>query len=155
MKTLNYSSKTWHAKLYKSTYAEDTCPDNICEYFWLLVLAIIMIIPAHLGHIGNIVKRKNSFHAVGATIIAILILVIGAACYHTKLDKHIHVSFWLIYGTGLMIMLGISLLIWGIVSIMSWYEDRPQKDKKPKQPNPIIAGFRAFKGKYCSKINWD
>lgn len=75
-------------------------------------------------------------------------------------DQYLHQgfkTFMITYLVGLVTGIFIALIIKGIAMIFSFIEYKGwfKKKYKQKKTNPLIEGFRAFKGKYCSKIEWE
>jgi hypothetical protein len=179
---LNYSSTSWHARLYISSYGikgeNPYLPNNICVYFWKLLLAIILFIPAYIGHIMNFFKKgKLSYHnegyiAIWSSVQLPIFLLMGFAMKNAGDSASvIKFSFGHDYITGILwsmvwvicIAIVIFLIIYGeklgdyISSSLRKMRRRKgiEKDMLIPRSNPIIDGFEAFKGKYCSKIGWD
>lgn len=59
MKKLEYNIKSWHSRLYMSTYGKEEyeLPNNICAYFWKLVLAIILFVPSGFTYFKYCFRR--------------------------------------------------------------------------------------------------
>ena len=168
---LNYSKKSWHAILYRSSY-DSVLPDNICAYFWKVLFATIMFPIAYLGHLINLCLRDYVFPSIWTPLHIILAVFIG---YVSKQNdkKDILFSFWYDYLHGMfwiIIFFIVVIIVVLIFAAIEWLRDyyQEKRDKKwyneykkgviepyvEKTENPLIVGFKAWKGKYCSKINW-
>lgn len=172
MKQLNFNRKSWHSALYQSSYGTEDLPDNICAYFWKLVLAIILIIPAFGGHIINMVSwslwkaHKTSEHYPMHSIrssLHIPIFILFASLTITDGDPkmlwwgHIKYNFFNLWWTGGIIVICIIMVILLLVLAALFFDGLTNHIKKIKRntDNPIKEGWKAFRGKYCSKISWN
>ncbi len=164
MKELKMSKKSWHGRLYESTYDPMRLPDNICAYWWKLLVAIILFIPCWAGHVYNLIA-KGSIKAIVTTWhipAALMCTVMWATEYYPKGHTPQWIQTWGWYPVGIAI--GLSVLILGITALaifglLAWGIDRLIGKKwklsnKAKKSNPIWEGLKAWKGKYCSKITW-
>lgn len=80
MKSLKYNKNSWHSKLYMSTYGTSDIwlPENICKYFWQLVIAIIFFIPSWPGHLYNrFIVKHNECASLTTTIHVSIAFVLG------------------------------------------------------------------------------
>lgn len=164
MKQLNFSTKSWHSVLWKSTWGE-YLPNNICAYFWSLLSAILLAPIAIIGHVFNIFKCR----IVAAWWALYPVGCVGIGCLPLLDDKggfnqwH-HWAFWKIFGYGILISLCFAAVI-AIIIFCAFLWDRREENKAatPKEnkqksepkPSPITEGFKALRGRYCSKINWE
>lgn len=161
MKALQFNKKSWHGILWVSTYGGNL-PDNICAYFWSLLGAILLFPAAIIGHIINLFKQevKAGYWALYplACIILGCITVFDAG---KRYFVHTHITLWYLLFVGFLVSIGI-LAILAILGVIMWYMEERDSKRGPKEkkikvnkPNPLIEGFKSFKGKYCSKITWD
>lgn len=171
MTPLSFKKNSWHSLLYRSTYGQYSLPDNICEYFWLLLVAIIIAPLAVFGHLLNMLnenKRTRFFglenQAVWSILLPISDFLLGIAATKGRAASwNKHHGFWWIMLMGFVIILLIVASIAALFLACHAFEciTRKIKTKKPgtkwpveSTPNPLIEGFKAFKGRYCKKINW-
>ena len=161
MKFSEYKINSWHSILYRSTYGANSLPYNICTYFWSLLFAILIAPISWIGHGINLIRRKFECKAGYWAIHFIPVMLIGWAIAWEKTDPF---NFWKSYGFGLLVLLVVAIIIAALIGLAflkqefeEWLDkirdDRPKKIKI-KKPNPLIEGFKAFKGKYCTKIYW-
>lgn len=172
MNTLNFNRKSWHSALYQSSYGTSTLPDNICAYFWKLVFGIIMFPFAIAGHIINSVSwlfHKKPYgshictHAIWTAANIPIFLVLGMFA----MDDKTHMIWDCIKGTPFNLWWSGGLIAVGIVIVLiilvicgqvidNWRDSyRYSRSQREKTPSPIKEGFKAFKGKYCSRISWN
>lgn len=176
--------KRWYSKLYRSAYGIQTqkrrtpslwdletqedyvlMPDNICSFFWPLLLAIITFIPALPGHMWNIIARKYHIIAIWWAIHLPIFMALGLLKFNAKTIDN--ASLWEIYCFGAFYSLLVSLAIaifFGLCyfeeeKYKPWRAERRAKRNKSKiikerRVNPLLEGFKAFKGKYCTKLEW-
>ncbi len=95
---MEFSKKAWHSLLYKSTFGTTLLPDNICNYFWWLLLAIILFPLCIYGHIINLfLKEKDKFPASNTLYLPIIFASIGSQINHNT-----NAFGWLLIGTGII-----------------------------------------------------
>ena len=164
MKPKEYNSKSWHAILYKSSYGqniwdgEDILPDNICEYGKKLILAMLLFVIAWPGHLINLLKRTYEVDAIWFAIHFPIVLLIGFGIFGGT-EGHREFHFWAQYGMGFITTIVMIVILFCFIAVSNWWEGvklfpKRSKEVKEKTPSPIIEWYKAFKGKYCAKINW-
>jgi len=167
MKELNFNTKSWHGLLWSSTWGTNL-PNNICGYFWSLVLAILICPFAIFGHILNMIPKRTLDVSDGENnckafwwVFTIPILVIMSLPWWEHV-KNPTLFKMLLFGALDFIIFVLFLFI--ITGIGYLFEQLKYKysdylivntPKKIKKSNPLIEGFKAFKGKYCSQIKWN
>lgn len=160
MKKLEYNTKSWHSRLYMSTYGLDRSelPDNICAYFWKLLLAIVLFIPSYIGHIVNLfVKNEQDRIPAGVTsLITLFTTVFGIPFLEN--DAFTYINIIKSHFLGILVVLTATsiLIVGGLIGmgVDYLYKKFKRSSKLNPSTNPIKEGFKAFKGKYCSKIEW-
>ena len=144
-------------------------PDNICEYGKKLILAILVAPFSWLGHLTNFYKKKYDIDSIWTAWHFPFAMLVGMLFFkerHWSFD----INFFNIlkcYVIGLLIIVACIIAVAIVVAISDWWEDvvifkkkvltKEQFDAKyykVKKPNPIVEYYKAFKGKYCAKINW-
>lgn len=159
MKSLEFNTKSWHSRLYQSTYGSGL-PSTICGYFWKLLLAILVAIPCWPAHAFNIITKEYSTGIVA--VIHVPLLIVAGAFLHME-EKVGTTPLYTLYWQGIIVIIGFSIaLTIGILICLfigNLYEYLTQsafkkKKKKEKKPSPITEGWKAFIGKYCTPINW-
>lgn len=160
---ITYKATSWHARLYKSTYGTYILPKNICNYFWKLIVAILVAIPSWPGHLINFFER--GFYPMKAIVSAIHVpvaIILGASFWKSKLS---FVSFFSDYFTGLVIiilLIGAGALLILITFYLGVLIEKLKKliyikrtaTHRQKNESVLVSGFKAVKNKYCSKIDW-
>jgi hypothetical protein len=184
---LRPKSKSFHAKVYKSTYGCDRLPNNLCGYFWANVLAFLLLIPSFPGHIINMIRRNNDVQSIWTAIHFPLALLIGSLLVDEKKMKAGTTSLWTLYGWGMLLILSMVVGIFLTALVVFWVNemqekrmwkkyyklqkeypemhsgqiwemieaDKYRKLERRKKRFLIIEWFKAFKGKYCPKLEWD
>jgi len=164
MKELEFKENSWYAWLWRSTYHTYSLPGNICGFFWSLVFACILAIPGWPAHVLNFcLDRKNPDDGVPAGW-GFIHVFISIVCYTMWWDKKQPIShYWYLIGFGTMLFfllcfVAIIAIGFGIAEIIKYFAKKNAyklyEESKPKTPNPIIEGFKAWKNKYCAKIKW-
>lgn len=150
---IQYSRNSWHSRLFENAYPFTRLPDNICSYFWLLLLAIVTLPITFIGRILNIFNLNFSFllqvliqGAMGVTLL--LCSTIGQKLIDSTTIINLLVGFGVILLSAIATMSFI-FLIGAIGMLIDKF-----LSKKKKFNNPLVEGFKAWKGKYCSKIDW-
>ena len=152
------------ARLYKWYWNTDKLPDNLCNYFWALVIAYIGFIPCVLLTLPALIvdwyydKKiyRNVFDenfglSFGCYLVLFLIICIPFGVYGL---------FHLAPKQPIMQMVGIIEIIMIIFFTFIWLFrkafDYILKSKIPKEnkPNLVVEYFKSVKGKYCPQIIW-
>jgi len=146
---LNLNKNSWHAKLFLASYSSKELPKSLCNYFWSLIFAIILLPVTFVVVIYNIItkKRVNKIIQISFMLFG---LILSSAFYEDY-------SFPTAYFYGLIttvVVVGISgLFAFTLVYFIEKSDNH--KPKKTKKPNVIIEGIKAVKNKYCPIIQWD
>lgn len=163
MKELKFSRNSWHAWIYQSAYNKFyyNLPTTICSYWWKLLFAIILFIPSWPGHLLNWIDQKYdrytdtkanlwAFHV----LLSLFFALIPAHYYwHDKFPKWYNMWGWYVIGFILSII-AVVICILVAIGLETLVDKLESKQSVSTKPSPIIEGFKAFKNKYCSKINW-
>lgn len=150
---MEISKKSWHARLYKFSY--DELPNNFCEYFWKLFLAVVLLPISWIGCLFNKGEKlaENVFITIAFYLgLIFLPLAIAEKQYGALSFKSYLIGLGYIIGSIAMT----SGVLYCIYSISQWQDNRTSRKVavKEKKPNLIKERYKAFKGKYCPKINW-
>lgn len=155
--------KSIHARLYKFTYSSDL-PDNLCPYFWKLVLGVLMFIPNLLLQLPMLIYNsilslfgKRPYNdcndrRVYGFIIYFSVIVLFLYSYmnynwfkaifnYYSYDCVVANFGWIINGTIIFLILR-----------YFYFKLKPIKHKK--QDNIIKEFIKAKYHKYCPKIDW-
>lgn len=159
---LNLNS--WYVWIYRSSYDLTVydLPNNLCPFFWKLVLAIIMLPLSWIGHLFNIGRVQTKALVVGSAI-SVLIMISGmvAACQDNV--KHITLKIALKYyaiGSFYLVLVAVALgivilVLCGIGHICEYIKDKWQdRSYKESKPSIITTFIKAKYNKYCPKIEW-
>ena len=157
---LNINSFT--ARLYRWFYYRDTMPNNLCPYFWQLVLMWLVIVPYTVFTLPVQLYRKFKENEKGEILaismfsylvlffISCLILAIGL--FFTKYPKGGWFETAALLGAFIWLIL-IVLGGWKLIDICyDKYGDRISI--KSDKPSLIVEFAKAKYNKYCPKIDW-
>jgi len=172
--TLNQNSTS--ASLYKWLYGTQDLPNNLCPYFWKVVLAYLIIVPYLLLALPYLIglaiykesSKDDSFGkriGIGFVLYFFTWLVASAlsfiAMFFVTPVRHSLYEFMGLLGS-LVWLIG---LVLGVCSLWDKYKERKITSRirynehgyriyeEPK-PNLIVEFVKAKYGKYCPKINW-
>ena len=180
--TLNTNSL--NAKLYCWFYGKTAyhLPNNLCPYFWKLILAWLLLVPYALfctlyiltNEIFN-PKYENGDHKTGERfgislllngIIIMLFLMINVVVWFF-VDYTPKSIFSELLGPGAMlwvVAIGFGIY-YGIKALHEYIKEKriPRDENgyriypeyKEKKPNLIVEFAKAKYGKYCPKIDWN
>lgn len=144
---------TWHSKLYKIIY--NKLSDNLCEYFWKLVLAILLL-PFTWVALCIPKFRKDedmgmgSYLLVGTVVYGFFSASWGfGSDFFPNQTLILQILFGVVFFTLIALLLG---LIFGVCVLICYIYDKTQET--PKRTNIVTERLKAFKGKYCPKITW-
>lgn len=153
---------TWYVWLWNYTYAE-RLPDNLCHFFWKLVIAILLFIPNFILRIPatiiNLLSKDKWGRGDARTAMGIIGYVIIIAC-SSILASIYNWLLWLFnaysYNSIAAFTGGIFLLA-GIAGIITyyWLEYKTGNKIVYSLKNNIIVNYtNAWYYKHCPKINW-
>lgn len=172
--TLNQNSTS--ARLYKWLYSAEDLPNNLCPYFWKVVLAYLIIIPYTLLALPYLIglaiykesSKNDSFGkriGIGFILYFFMWCAASALCFIAMFfitpARHGLYEFMAIVGALVwLVCLGL-----GGSHLWDVYTENKRKSKiryneqgyriyeEPKS-NLIVEFVKAKYGKYCPKINW-
>jgi hypothetical protein len=166
---INLNKNSITAKLYRWFYNVDTLPQNLCPYFWKVVIMYLLLpflgIPALIGHL--IEKDCNAFTKSILTIAVTVFFTAGLIGIGSLIVSPIVVFNWVVLNIkpndmyGNMMVGGLtgwfSLFIYGFwvggVELYKYLTNK--KTNTPKESNIILAFVKAKYHKYCLPINWN
>lgn len=158
---LNVNS--WHSKLYKFSYDKEATKErNFCDYFWKTVLAIILFPMTIYGWIFDKVyfKNKDSYLETGFFVSLISVAVFATSfAVMIKLKDILNLSTWF-YPSIILMSLFIIVFAFSVCKFIGYLiEKSVERDMnrkyKPKKPNFFVEGFKNWKNKTCSIIEWE
>lgn len=157
---MNLREKTWQTTLFKWFFNMEELPDNLCPYFWGIVVLYICLIPYTLlalpYFIGNkwlgdddnpptIVKAAIGFLLYLAMFILICMILIFFVDYSL-----VYIFGYL--GWIITIMLGIRQTI---IYVKNRKVDKWIDEGCPEDKSSLISKFiKAKYNRYCPKITW-
>ena len=180
---MKLNANSLNAKLYCWFYGEPSrkLPNNLCPYFWKLVLAWVLLVPYSLfctlyilTHEVFDTKYENGDHKTGERfgvslllngIIMMLLLMINVVVWFF-VDYTPKSLLSELLAPGIMIWL-VSIcfgIYYGIKALAEHIKEsriprdehgyRIYTDHKEKKPNLIVEFTKAKYNKYCPKIDW-
>lgn len=179
---MKLNANSIHAKLYCWFYGkhkEYDLPNNLCPYFWKVVLAWILLVPyavfctpfilIHEAFSKSYKNGDNKFgERIGISFIiyiflfALFVLGVGVGALFTTYEK----------GSLFANMMPGAILFWGVLIIVGIYqgikaligfirESRKVYDEHgyrvypEKKPNLVVEFVKAKYNSYCPKIDWE
>lgn len=153
---------TWYVWLWNYTYSE-RLPDNLCPFFWKLVIAILLFIPNVILRLPITIinlfskdKIDDDKVRTGMGIIVYIIIIASSfiiACIYSWLlwlfNAYSYDSTTATFG-GLFLLAGLTLLI-----AHYWKEYNTGNKVVYSLKNNIVVNYtNAWYYKHCPKINW-
>jgi amino acid transporter len=123
------------ARMYRWFYTKQNMPNNLCPYFWKVVIMYLVIIPYFLGCLPVVVsKRLQKIQKTVETIRPLISLVVYmlfillffALCPLINLFYKMPEKF-VTSGYALYVILGVILVVIGIILFFEWLKDRRNK----------------------------
>lgn len=171
MKTLKYKVETPWNWLILSTFSGGL-DKNICGWFWKLLATIVLfpfMLHLHIFNLGNFLGTKNKqywwrdgndeinfYHGFPIMIVTI---VLGLLC-SVKLFLTGNIGLAILsYILGPWILIG-GFLLFLLAGDFLWSQAKKLKifpHKKPKKQREwaLVEGFKSWKDKKCTKIEWN
>lgn len=167
---MKFSKNSWHTKIYQLTFANGSLPNNLCPYFWKLVVAIIVFvlwgwfyIPAFIANriVSKIEKEDDKlgaekgffsiFFGIALAINFILYLLLSCVLFWI----YPHDQIWQLGGA----LTATLLTVIGIILLVEWRKRIREKNPKKtamvkKKPNIFVEFVKAKYNRYCPKIEW-
>jgi hypothetical protein len=168
---LNYNS--FSSKLYRWIYYSDTneMPNNLCPYFWRLVVAyiialpvLVLTLPYELIRLFKKDKEEMDMpllpRIISTVVFAIALFVIAALLAPISLFfgyspiESSGFNSMINGGIFLWFIGGIVGLVYGITYLVDKYKNRSKVIKEAKSENIVVEFVKAKYNKYCPKIEW-
>lgn len=170
-----------NAKLYCWFYgqSDSQLPNNLCPYFWKLVLAWLLIIPYGIYSLPHIIilevfdkTYKNGENSTGFRlasssaiyVICFILLCMGTAVatmfttlYQGTFFGHIWIGGFMFWVVTIIVLIyfGIKALVENIKNKKrKVYDDYGNRIYPVKKSNVLIEFIKAKYNKYCPKIDW-
>lgn len=181
---MNLNSNGPSAQLYRWFYTTDRMPQNLCPYFWKLVIAYVFAAPIFLialptRFIRADIDTSGERFGLGLIFWAILFLSIcgiftGLTIFFVAFTKGSFLYHIQMIGAFVLFFAGIISTIFGAIHLIKRAkekrEDRHRKyvwingdyvenpnyvGPAVKRPNLIVEFVKAKYNKYCPKIDWE
>ena len=161
---MKLSTNSLSAKLYRWFYNQNKMPNNLCPYFWKLVIMYILIIPYFIITLPSQILYKfekndiqiNLGYSLVLYFIIFLIVCIASVPILLLFDLNPN-EFWKnIFGYG--VLSWVVLIVFGIYHgfkyLLRYLKQNPNETQK-ENSNILVEFVKAKYNKYCPKINWD
>lgn len=172
---MKLNKTSWYGALYSKTYTTEL-PNNLCSFFWKMVLSIIFFIPFFLWFLlyelaqlcdnnfkydaEDIIYTKGE--SFGSATLANIAIPGILFCIYSIIQCFFH-PLQLIHLRRMTIAdaLGLSFIFLFFVLIvvvgLKWLISKIKSQKTVKEPkqNILIEFIKAKKNKYCTKIEWE
>ena len=167
------NNHSFHAKLYKFTYSSDL-PENLCPYFWKLVIGFLLLIPNALLQLPTRIfkglledlystdfKDTGNYQSYG--LLTWFLLALAAVV----IISLIHLGLWIfgfnhipfLAGLGMTVLFTVAAFV-SVHFYNEWKEDREFKKELRRlegieEKQGIVMEFlKATYNRYCPKIKW-
>jgi len=148
------------SKTYRWFYNTHTMPNNLCEYFWRLVIMVLLIIPSAIlsspiNFLGLLSKDSNYSHSnlPGPGFVAwvalfliqsIIVFIVIVLFLSFPEDGYLyHVG-----GIGLVMFFSV------VIGLIFYAFSKITPRKVNLKQNIAVEYLKAKKNKYCPKIDW-
>jgi hypothetical protein len=170
---LNFDSNT--AKLYRWVYAKNSMPQNLCPYFWKVVLMYFIIIPYAILSLPYLfMKGKDRgddfaekpvtgfFIYIALGLAASMLFSISVFWYTAPKDSFLlqmqilGILLWIV-AIAISIYHGVKYIRRRIEESKIKYDEngyRIWEAPKPKEPNLFVEWVKATYNEYCPRIEW-
>lgn len=143
------------AKLYRWYYNTDVMPENLCPYFWQLVLMWVTIVPFSIYALPFLIFTKFEKCSWGerfgvSFVFYILLGITLLGVYHLVKLYYILINMT----TDNLIGVGAMLIICITAFIINYKWNGSKTSGKEKEPSIIKEFVKAKYNKYCPKIDW-
>jgi hypothetical protein len=172
---MKLSKNSISAKLYQWFYLTNNLTNNLCPYFWKLLLMYVLIIPYFIVSLPYLIKEyKDSFNSkeyswqsfnqrffVGFAfnIILFIIFLMLTALSHIFINYTKDSLFFYFSMVGFVIWM--SIIIFLIIHLTTFiinkikYRRNLINDDNENKPNIVIEFIKAKYNNYCPKIDWE
>lgn len=164
---MKLKQNSWHARYYKWFWNTKEIPNNLCNYFWGLLGAILLIIPCWVSIAMS--KHGNEENDIKTCIFALsmslVTLVLGMVFYTEFFTRPSNVlEFIIAYGIGVLwwVVLGV-LVASASVSVRAIeefigdvkYKRWCRREVKTVKPSILKEYLKNLKEKNCSILEWE
>jgi hypothetical protein len=175
---MKLSKNSISAKLYQWFYLTNNLPNNLCPYFWKLLLMYVLIIPYFIVSLPCLISdykeyfdskkyywqsfNERFFVGLAFYFILFIIFLMLTALSHIFINYTKDSLFFYFSMVGFCFwLLGIVFLIIHLItSISNKIKYRrnlinDDDDDNEKKPNIVIEFIKAKYNNYCPKIDWE
>ena len=158
------------ARLYRWFYCTNQMPMSLCSYFWAVFWMYLVIVPYTICVAPALLLETcydKWYNRLGPGIFSwFVVIILGSMLYSISV-------FWIgwrpdntwqgvMQRTGSLCWIFICTvgIIFAVGLIRDWRHQRYidkfyKKVVKAEQANLVVAYYRAFREKYCPKLDWD
>jgi uncharacterized membrane protein len=169
---MELNKNSFSAKLYKYFYGKHSIlPNNLCQYFWALFIAYLLVIPFSILIMpyllfNKILKKRErvtiSIVLYLAVLVLICIVVFVYGCFNSfcfiRGNSNPLMTLLSIGGFTSLFVLSLAFLITGFIFLRDHMQEKInnkiKKKNKIKKPNIIKERWKNFKEKTCTTIMW-
>lgn len=162
---MKLNQKSWHAMYYKWASLK-MMPDNLCSYFWKLLMLIILfplllifalpeILIVSISYIIIKIKKDEFIYfidewesrwGINFLIYFLIAMIYG---YINALINHFNETI------AITVIVIVTISIFAVINYFRKKSKKSEiKTAKVKKPSLISEYWKAFKGKYCPRIDW-
>lgn len=156
---MQLNENSWHARLYKVMHDYPKLPEDLCNYFWKLVL-IIITLPLYSSALLVRIRKDTRRTIRGSGIIvfglgvnAILLALIACVhAIHREQDLSLLLSTIIVF---IGIPVGVVLLLFAVYLIDRGVKEIQNKKQDEDSIVSITSEYiKAKKENYCPRIEW-
>lgn len=155
--------KSWYVWLWEYTYAEDL-PNNLCPFFWKLILAMLLFIPNIIFRIptsiGNLIfkdkkiERGDARTGIGIFLYGVIFAILFVLhCEYNLLKATLGFYSYNQFAANV----GLFMIIVALCILIGYYWKKNITTNKIKNiaSNNILVNFtKAWYNNHCPRINW-
>ena len=153
---MELNRNSFSARVYRAYYQEEIMPNNLCSYFWSLVLAYITFIPLEIWGLpytilSLFIKKAPKVAPFFKAVISLFMLGVSVALWLAlaPITQYINIK-W----TKKDIECGIFLDIIIFIIIMVYYIPIIRHKFKYKSKNLVIEYLKSKISGICPRITW-
>lgn len=156
---MQLNENSWHARLYKVMHEYPKLPENLCNYFWKLVL-IVLTLPLYFPGLLIRIRKdtrdttRGSGLIVGGLIINAILFSLSACVYSIHTEKNLSLLLSII-----IVFIGIPAAIALLLAVVYLIDSGVKEIQNKKQDENSIVKItseyiKAKKENYCPRIEW-
>ena len=152
---VNFSRESWHRRFHGAIYDDKPAPENLCPYFWQVVLSLVtfpLILP------GFLAGRFLSFDPMGAAFkyfFSGIFYFVNIFLWGIGHDGFGINNFVLAWMAGAGVLLAFLATIAAAAYLGRALTNLRKRDASESDETPLVsAKIYAWKNKVCPRINW-